>query len=79
MVFCACDNDEIDGGHGGGGMRKIPGWPIVVRKAAAKGSWKTSLVVGLWRNFSHITMIDNEGITWLSKIVAQSLKIQYVY
>ena len=66
------DNYELEEGEGG--LKKIPGWPIIVRKA----SWKTSLVVGLWQNLSQITMIDNEGIKWASKIVAQSLQIQYL-
>ena len=54
--------------------KKIPGWPIIVRKA----SWKSSLVVGLWQNLSQITMIDNQAIKWASKIVVQSLQIQYL-
>ena len=54
--------------------KKIPGWPIIVRKA----SWKSSLVVGLWQNLSQITMIHNQAIKWASKIVVQSLQIQYL-
>lgn len=56
------------------GTKKIPGWPIIVRKV----SWKSSLVVGLWQNLSQITMIDNQAIKWASKIVVQSLQIQYL-
>ena len=36
------------------------------------------MVVGLWQNLNQITLIDNSGITWASKIVAESLRIQYL-
>ena len=56
--------------------QEIEGWPIVSKK---KSSWKNTLIVGLLQNTpKEAILIDNEGIKWIARIVAQSVQIQYL-
>ena len=58
--------------------QEIEGWPIVSKRK--KSSWKNTLIVGLLQNTTknEAILIDNEGLKWIARIVAQSVQIQYL-
>ena len=66
-------------------LELVEGWPIVSKRK--KSSWKNTLIVGLLQNTTTSTqqqskneaiLIDNEGLKWIARIVAQSVQIQYL-
>ena len=59
-------------------LELVEGWPIVSKRK--KSSWKNTLIVGLLQNTTknEAILIDNEGLKWIARIVAQSVQIQYL-